>query len=107
MSRRPAVLALDQGTTGSTALVLDWKGRVMGRGYAELPQHFPRAGWVEHEPEEIWSSTLLAARQALRTSKTPGRSIAAIGITNQRETAVLRDERSSGRTGARPSAARS
>ena len=97
MSRRPVVLALDQGTTGSTALVLDSNGRVMGRGYAELPQHFPEAGWVEHEPEEIWSSTLLAARQALRTSKTPGRSIAAIGITNQRETAVLWE-----RAGSRP-----
>ena len=97
MSRREVVLALDQGTTGSTALVLDARGRVIGRGYAELPQHFPEPGWVEHEPEEIWSSTLLAARHALRKSKAPARSIAAIGITNQRETAVLWE-----RSGSRP-----
>ena len=97
MKPSPVILALDQGTTGSTALVLDSQGRVIGRGYSELPQHFPRPGWVEHDPEEIWASTLLAARQALRKSRAPSRAILGIGITNQRETVVLWE-----RAGSRP-----
>src|SRR5438034_10590694 len=56
MTARRYVLALDQGTTGSTALVVDPDGRVLARGYAELPQYFPRPGWGEHDPEETWSS---------------------------------------------------
>ena len=63
----------------------------MARGYEEFPQHFPRPGWVEHEPEQIWQATLSACRQALRRT---GRSVTAIGITNQRETAVLWDRSS-------------
>jgi len=89
-----AVLALDQGTTGSTALVVDEEGRVLGRGYRELPQHFPRPSWVEHEPEEIWRVTLEAARQALGTARISRKDITAIGITNQRETTVLWDRNS-------------
>ena len=54
---RRYVLALDQGTSGSTALVVDPDGRVLARGYAELPQYYPRPGWVEHDPEEIWATT--------------------------------------------------
>ena len=69
--RQDRVLAIDQGTTGSTALVLDAKGAVLGRGYAELPQHFPKPGWVEHDGEEIWTSVLVAVRHALRASRTP------------------------------------
>ncbi len=84
-----AVLAIDQGTTGSTALVLDARGRMAGRGYAELPQHFPRPGWVEHEGAEIWASALAAVRQALRAARVKPTRIAAIGITNQRETTLL------------------
>ena len=87
------VLALDQGTTGSTALVIDASGKVLGRGYRELPQHFPQPGWVEHDPEDIWSITLSAAREALGNSRASRRDIAAIGITNQRETAILWDRR--------------
>jgi glycerol kinase len=87
------VLAIDQGTTGSTALLLDGRGEVRGRGYAELPQHFPRPGWVEHDGEEIWKSVLLATRGALETAGAGGR-IAAIGITNQRETTLLWERRS-------------
>jgi glycerol kinase len=93
---RRFVLALDQGTTGSTALVVDGDGAVRARGYAELPQHFPRPGWVEHDPEDIWSTMETAAGQALRAAGITGADVAAIGITNQRETAVLW-ERASGR----------
>src|SRR5437762_2825272 len=59
------VLAIDQGTTGSTAMLLDGEGAVVARGYAELPQHFPQPGWVEHDGEEIWEATLRAVRDAL------------------------------------------
>ncbi|MFI5371142.1 MAG: glycerol kinase GlpK [Candidatus Eisenbacteria bacterium] len=94
------VLAIDQGTTGTTALVLDAKGAVRGRGYAELPQHFPKPGWVEHDGEEIWVSVLIATRRALRASRTRADRVRAIGITNQRETVLVWD-RDSGRPLAR------
>jgi glycerol kinase len=87
------VLALDQGTTGSTALVLDRRGRVVGRGYAELPQHFPEPGRVEHDPEAIWTSVLVATRRALAAARVKASALAAIGVTNQRETVVLWDRR--------------
>jgi len=90
----PLILALDQGTTGSTALLLDEDGHVRGRGYHELPQHFPQPGWVEHDPEVIWATTLASARDALAAAKSDGGDLAAVGITNQRETAVLWDRRS-------------
>jgi glycerol kinase len=80
------VLAIDAGTTGVTALTVAADGRIASRGYEEFPQHFPRPGWVEHEPEQIWQATLSACRQAL-----DGQPVSAIGITNQRETAVLWD----------------
>lgn len=80
------ILAIDAGTTGVTALVVDEEARVVARGYEEFPQHFPRPGWVEHGPEEIWQATLSACTQAL-----VDRSVTAVGITNQRETAVLWD----------------
>ena len=90
------ILALDQGTTGSTALVVDPEGAVRGRGYALLPQHYPQPGWVEHDPEDIWRITIEAAGRALDAAGATGGDVAAIGITNQRETAVLW-ERASGR----------
>ncbi len=83
----PSILALDQGTTGSTALVIHQEGRVLGRGYRELPQHFPRPGWVEHDPEDIFRTTVEAARDALREAGKERPS--GIGITNQRETVML------------------
>jgi glycerol kinase len=95
MTRR-YVLALDQGTTGSTTLVVDPDGRIRGRGYAELPQYFPRPGWVEHDPEEIWQVTCRAGEEALENAGVSGGEVAAIGITNQRETAIVW-ERASGR----------
>ena len=93
MTPRRHVLALDQGTSGSTALVVDPDGRVRGRGYAELPQYYPRPGWVEHDPDEIWSTVGRAAEGALREAGVTGGEIAAIGITNQRETTVVWDRR--------------
>ena len=95
MAARRYVLALDQGTTGSTALVVDADGVVRARGYAELAQHYPQPGWVEHDPEEIWRVTGEAARQALGAAGVGGGEVAAVGITNQRETAIVW-ERASG-----------
>ena len=67
--RDPLVLAIDQGTTGSTVLLIDARGRVRGRGYAELPQHFPRPGWVEHDGREIWHSVLKATARGLASAR--------------------------------------
>ncbi|HET8623155.1 MAG TPA: glycerol kinase, partial [Gemmatimonadales bacterium] len=83
-----SILALDQGTTGSTALIVHQDGTLLGRGYRELAQHFPRPGWVEHDPRDIFEVTLAAARDALAAA---GERPVGIGITNQRETAVLWD----------------
>jgi glycerol kinase len=96
MTARRFVLALDQGTTGSTALVVDPEGLVRGRGYAELPQHYPRPGWVEHDPAQIWDTTAQALGRALAAAGIAPAEIAAVGITNQRETTILW-ERGSGR----------
>ncbi|MBA2554826.1 MAG: glycerol kinase GlpK [Geodermatophilaceae bacterium] len=85
------VLAIDAGTTGVTALVVADDGAVLGRGHSEFQQRFPRPGWVEHEPEDIWSATLSACRASLTDAP---ESPTAIGITNQRETAVLWDRAS-------------
>ena len=87
------VVALDQGTTGSTALVFDRRARVIGRAYSEFTQHYPRPGWVEHDPEELWQVTLRVLRQACRRAGVRVRDIAALGITNQRETTLLWDRR--------------
>ena len=87
----PSILALDQGTTGSTALVVDQDGTVRSRAYREFTQHFPRPGWVEHDAEEILRVSLDAVREALAGA---GERPAGIGITNQRETVVLWDRRS-------------
>jgi len=83
------LLALDQGTSGSTALVVDAEGVVRARGYAELPQHYPEPGWVEHDPEDIWATMAEAAAVALARAGIGGREVAAVGITNQRETTVV------------------
>jgi len=91
-----AVLALDQGTTGSTALVFSRRGEILGRGYDELPQHYPRPGWVEHDPEEIWRGSLRAMLAALDDAGVAPQDLAALGITNQRETTVVWD-RATGR----------
>jgi len=90
------ILAIDQGTTGTTCLVVDDELRVLGCGYRELPQSFPRPGWVEHDPEEIWLGVEGAAAAALASAGIRAAELAAIGITNQRETTLLW-ERSTGR----------
>ena len=87
------VLAIDEGTTGTTCLVVREDGGIAGRGYREITQHFPRPGWVEHDAVEIWDRTLEAAREAVAAA---GGSVDAIGVTNQRETVVVW-ERKSGR----------
>lgn len=85
-----SILALDQGTTGSTALVIHQDGTVLGRGYREFTQHFPQPGWVEHDPEEIFRVSVAAMADALAAS---GERPVGLGITNQRETVVLWDRR--------------
>ncbi len=85
------ILAIDQGTTGSTCLLVDASMRVHGRATVEFSQHFPRPGWVEHDPGELWASVCAALHQALEAAGAdPGR-IKAIGITNQRETSLIWD----------------
>ena len=85
------ILAIDQGTTGTTCLVFDPQGRLAGRAYSELEQHFPRPGWVEHDAAEIWEVTRAVAAAALADAGVEGAALDAIGITNQRETVVAWD----------------
>jgi glycerol kinase len=85
------ILAIDQGTTGTTCIVFDERGRPAGRAYREFRQHFPRPGWVEHDAGEIWEVTRAVAGEALDAAKADGRKLAGIGITNQRETVVAWD----------------
>lgn len=91
-----AVLAIDQGTTGTTCLVITREGRVVGRAYREITQHYPAPGWVEHDAHEILERTLDAAREALAMATLEEVTPVAVGITNQRETIVLW-ERATGR----------
>ncbi len=82
------ILAIDQGTTGSTALVVSSQGKILSKVNKEFRQIFPKPGWVEHDPDEIWQSVLTAMTEAMALAKVSGEHIAAIGITNQRETVV-------------------
>jgi len=86
-------MALDQGTTSSRAILFDHSGALVASDQREFPQHFPKPGWVEHDPAEIWDSQLSAARGALQRAGAKGSDVAAIGITNQRETALVWDRR--------------
>ncbi|MBN9073388.1 MAG: glycerol kinase GlpK [Rhizobiales bacterium] len=90
------ILAIDQGTTSSRAIVFDGDMRVIGVGQQEFTQHYPASGWVEHDPEEIWASVVATVKTALKKAKLKASDIAAIGITNQRETVVIWD-RATGR----------
>ena len=83
------ILAIDQGTTGTTCLVFDSEGAVAGRAYSEFQQFFPRPGWVEHDANEIWEVTEAVAREAIEDAG--GGQPKAVGITNQRETVVAWD----------------
>jgi glycerol kinase len=88
------ILAIDQGTTGTTCIVFDRTARIAGRAYREFEQHFPRPGWVEHDATEIWDTSRAVAAEALRAAGVGARDLDAIGITNQRETVVAWDARS-------------
>jgi glycerol kinase len=90
-SVRNYILAVDQGTTGTTARIVDRDGIMRGRGYAKIPQYYPRPGWVEHDPLEIWIQTSRAISQAKHDAGIDDADIAAIGIANQRETTILVD----------------
>jgi glycerol kinase len=87
----PVVLGVDAGTTGVTALVVEETGAVLAKGYREFPQSFPRPGWVEHDPDHWWTALLAAVQDALAAAGTKASGIAAVGITNQRETTVVWD----------------
>ena len=102
------ILALDQGTTSSRAILFDHDGAIKAVAQKEFKQIFPQAGWVEHDPQEIWTSQISVAVEALADAKLSSRDVAAIGITNQRETTIVWDRetcepvptQSSGRPGA-------
>jgi len=85
------ILALDQGTTSSRALVFGAAGRIHGRAQEAFPQHFPRDGWVEHDPADLWHTQLRTARQALERAGIRAGDLAALGLTNQRETTLIWD----------------
>jgi glycerol kinase len=91
------LLAIDQGTTGTTALVVEVAdsaaGRTIGRSTAEFPQHYPNPGWVSHDAREIWASVESSVREALKAAGVKGEDVAAIGITNQRETTLVWDRK--------------
>jgi glycerol kinase len=93
MTKGKYILALDQGTTSSRALIVDREGNIGAVAQKEFRQIFPQSGWVEHDPNEIWSSQAGVAAEALARMNIDGRQIAAIGITNQRETAIVWDRR--------------
>ncbi|MGE0725852.1 MAG: FGGY family carbohydrate kinase, partial [Alphaproteobacteria bacterium] len=85
------VLAIDQGTTSTRAMAFASDGAVRARAQQELSQHFPKPGWVEHDPSEIWRATVEVTRAAIAEAAVARESLAGIGITNQRETVVLWD----------------
>ena len=88
------ILAIDQGTTGTTAFVVDARGQIRGRAYAEIRQFYPKPGWVEHDPEEIYRSVVTLAKKAIAAAIVSAAAIAGVGITNQRETFVVWERRS-------------
>ncbi len=90
--KKQYILAIDEGTTGVTALVIDRGGVICGRGYAEIDQHYPQPGWVEQDPDDIWRKTLRVMQEAQGKAGVDDSQIAAIGITNQRETTILIDK---------------
>jgi glycerol kinase len=93
MNGEGVILALDEGTTGATGVAVGMDGEVRGKGYQEITQHYPRPGWVEHDPNEIWSAVQLSAKRALDAAGANPRAVLAVGITNQRETLVLWDRK--------------
>ena len=94
MMQADYILSLDQGTTSSRAILFDREGKIAALAQKEFRQIYPQPGWVEHDPEEIWTSQLLVAQEALRQAGADGSQVGAIGITNQRETTILWDRKS-------------
>ncbi|MEL6791552.1 MAG: glycerol kinase GlpK [Pseudomonadota bacterium] len=93
MAERHAILAIDQGTTSSRAMVFDSAGSILAVAQAEFPQIYPDAGWVEHDPEAIWKTTITAAKQAVAEAGAKGDDVSCVGITNQRETTLVWDRK--------------
>lgn len=91
MSDKSYILAIDQGTTGSHALLFDKKGSVVSRAYQEVRQFYPHTSWVEQDPQELVQSSLAVAREALQKAGVPISYVKSVGITNQRETTVIWD----------------
>src|SRR6185369_6720007 len=87
------IIALDQGTTSSRAVLFDEQGQIKGIAQQEFRQIFPQSGWVEHDPEEIWSTQMGVLQRLIQEQHVDTSSIAAIGITNQRETTVIWDRK--------------
>ena len=87
------ILSIDQGTTSSRSILFDLKGRKVFSSQYEFQQIFPKSGWVEHNPEEIWKVTLKTIRQSIKKSKNLKAKVISIGITNQRETTILWDKK--------------
>ena len=87
------ILAIDQGTTSSRAILFDADFRMLGAAQEEFKQYFPKDGWVEHDPEEIWKTTLKVLKEVIKKSKKLKGKVLTIGITNQRETTVLWDKK--------------
>ncbi|HKJ94780.1 MAG TPA: glycerol kinase GlpK, partial [Gammaproteobacteria bacterium] len=96
MDKQQCILAVDQGTTSSRAIVFDARGRIVATSQQEFRQYYPQSGWVEHDPEELWQSTLAVCRDALERAESDGAEVVTLGITNQRETTIVWD-RESGR----------
>src|SRR5947209_903244 len=86
------ILAIDQGTTGTTTILFDKETNIVGRAYSPVKQIYPRPGWVEHDPLDIWQGVLASAREAVLKANISFAQIEAIGITNQRETVVVWDK---------------
>jgi len=93
MKKNQYILAIDQGTTSSRAIVFNSAGEIITTAQQEFAQHYPADGWVEHDPEDIWNTTLAVSREAVEKAETNGGKVAAIGITNQRETTLVWDRK--------------
>ena len=89
MTDNQYILAIDQGTTSSRAIVFNSAGEIISSAQQEFGQIYPADGWVEHDPEEIWNTTLAVSREAVKEAENNGVKVAAIGITNQRETTLV------------------
>jgi glycerol kinase len=91
MTNKKYILSLDQGTTSSRAIIFNYTGDIVSMSQKEFTQHFPQPGWVEHDPTEIWNTQLKVAKEAIQKANLNAKDIAAIGITNQRETTIVWD----------------